>query len=394
MLDAAGANAAVANAAILVVDDEEANVALVEQILARAGYTDVTSLTDSRRVLPQFLQRRPDLILLDLHMPHLDGFAVLEQLRSHIPAESYLPILVLTADVTPSAKQRALASGARDFVTKPFDRLELLLRVANLLETRLLYLHLQQQHEALERLYEQAQTALHLRDHALVTITHDLGQPLTSIRVGAELLRRRAAGAASSDTDWLAEELTGIDAATTKMWAMITELLDTARLESGRPLSLNRQSTDLVALARQEAATHQRLTHRHHLRVEADVPALVGEWDPFRLSRAIGNLLANAVKYSPNGGAITVGVTCEPDRSGAGEWAVLRVTDEGLGIPAADLPFVCERFRRGANVVGRIEGAGIGLWGARQIVEQHGGTLTIDSHEGVGTTVTLRLLLT
>lgn len=386
-------DAAVANAAILVVDDEEANVDLIEQILARAGYTAVTGVTDPRRVLPLFLDRRPDLILLDLHMPHLDGFAVLEQIRPHVAADTYLPILVLTADITPEAKQRALASGARDFVTKPFDRIELLLRISNLLETRVLYLNLQQQRDAVERLYEQAQAALGLRDHALATITHDLGQPLTAIRVGAELMRRQAAGAASSDTGWLAEELASIDAATAKMWAMITELLDTARLETGRPLSLNWQPTDLVALVRQEAAAQQHLTDRHHLRVEADVPRLVGEWDPFRLTRVVGNLLINAVKYSPDGGEITASVTRETGSEEAGDRAVLKIVDQGLGIPAADLPFVFERFRRGANVAGRIEGAGIGLWGARQIVEQHGGTITIDSREGAGTTVTVRLPL-
>lgn len=380
---------------ILIVDDEEANVDLLEQTLARAGYRDVVATTDPRRSAPLFLERRPDLVLLDLHMPYLDGFAVLDQLRPHIPEGAYLPILVLTADITPEARQRALTAGARDFVTKPFDRIELLLRIHNLLETRTLHLRLQQQYDRMERLYDEAQAALRQRDESLSAITHDLGQPLTSIKVAAQLARRRAdgGGGKAADNAWLAEELTSIDAATTKMWAMIGELRDVARLEAGRPLSLDWQPIDLVALVRQEAAAHQTMTDRHRVRLEAAEPHLVGEWDPYRLVRVVSNLLSNAVKYSPEGGDIAVTVAREAGDAAAGDRAVLRVRDEGVGIPAADLPHIFERFHRGANVAGRIDGAGIGLWGARQIVEQHGGTITIDSREGEGTTVTVRLPL-
>src|SRR5207248_3170668 len=110
----------------------------------------------------------------------------------------------------------------------------------------------------------------------------------------------------------------------------------------------------------------------HTLRIKAREPELVGEWDAVRLRRVVDNLLGNAVKYSPQGGEIDVQV--ERERATSGEWAVLRVEDRGMGIPAADLPHVFERFRRGSNVVGSIPGSGIGLAGAKQIVEQHGGT--------------------
>src|SRR6266545_2160850 len=125
---------------ILIVDDEESNVVLLQRMLARAGYGHLTGITDSRNVLQLFQEVQPDLVLLDLMMPHLDGFAVMEQLAVQLPEGSYVPILVLTADVTPEALRRALSAGARDFLTKPFDQTELLLRVKNLLETRFLYL--------------------------------------------------------------------------------------------------------------------------------------------------------------------------------------------------------------------------------------------------------------
>ena len=129
------------NALILVVDDEQANIDLLEAILSFDGYTRLVSTRDSRRVLDLFQSLEPDLVLLDLHMPHLDGFAVMQQLREHIPSDDYVPILILTADITREAKERALSGGARDFLTKPIDETETLLRIRNLLETRLLHLH-------------------------------------------------------------------------------------------------------------------------------------------------------------------------------------------------------------------------------------------------------------
>ena len=114
-------------------------------------------------------------------------------------------------------------------------------------------------------------------------------------------------------------------------------------------------------------------------------------WDADRLTRVLENLVANAVKYSPAGSTVVVRVDREeaPD----GPLAVLSVADQGVGIPAADLPHIFERFRRGGNVAGRIAGSGLGLWGSQRIVAQHGGTIAIDSTEGRGTTVTVRLPL-
>jgi signal transduction histidine kinase len=164
-------------------------------------------------------------------------------------------------------------------------------------------------------------------------------------------------------------------------------VLDAARLQEGRPLELDRRPTDLVALARRAAAECQQTTGRHRIRCEAQVPRLVGRWDAARLERVLGNLLDNAVKYSPGGTEITLTVA----RSGA--TAVVAVRDRGVGIPAGDLPRVFERFYRGSNVAGRIGGTGLGLAGVKRIVEQHGGTIEVESVEGVGSTFTVRLPL-
>src|SRR6185312_13292318 len=136
------AEGALADAVVLVVDDNENNVLLLERLLKRIGIGTVVGITDPRETVIQYQAIEPDLILLDLHMPHLDGVAVLEQLAIVIPAGSFTPVLILTADATLESKQRALAAGAMDFVTKPFEQTEVLLRVKNLLETRALHLTL------------------------------------------------------------------------------------------------------------------------------------------------------------------------------------------------------------------------------------------------------------
>jgi putative two-component system response regulator len=135
---------------ILIVDDEPVNVHLLERILEESGFTSVYSTTESVRTLALYKTLQPDLILLDLSMPFLDGFAVMEQLRGETHPGDYMPILVLTADITSEAKQRALSSGAMDFLTKPFDVSEVLLRIKNLLHTRLLHLQIRSHNEQLE----------------------------------------------------------------------------------------------------------------------------------------------------------------------------------------------------------------------------------------------------
>lgn len=129
---------------ILIVDDAEANLRLLETLLAKEGFEQVISTTDPTKTMDLVTAFQPDLILLDLMMPVLDGFAVLDQLSHHIGPHEYLPVLVLTADATIATRRKALALGAKDFLTKPFDSMEAMLRVWILLETRWLFSQLKQ----------------------------------------------------------------------------------------------------------------------------------------------------------------------------------------------------------------------------------------------------------
>lgn len=132
---------------ILVIDDEPANVALLEGILTDNGYTRVRCVSDARTALETFREYEPDVVLLDLMMPHVDGLTILKTLREQ-PAEVFLPVLVLTADVNEETKLRTLQAGATDFLLKPFDQIEVLLRIANLLEVRRLHVQLDTQRAA------------------------------------------------------------------------------------------------------------------------------------------------------------------------------------------------------------------------------------------------------
>ncbi len=134
---------------VLVIDDEPLNVALLHAVLAQSGYTRVQSLTDSRLAIETIESFDPDLVLLDLMMPNVDGFAVLEQLRGRRD-DHFLPVIVLTADANDQSKLRALRAGATDFLLKPFDHVEVLLRITNLLEMRRLQLQLETQRSAFE----------------------------------------------------------------------------------------------------------------------------------------------------------------------------------------------------------------------------------------------------
>ena len=138
------------SARLLLVDDEESNVRLLQRILTRAGYGEIRGTADPRDVEEIVSVFDPDLVLLDLHMPHLDGFEVLKKLAPRLHGSGYLPVLMLTEDATPEAKRGALSLGAKDFVAKPFDASEVLLRIHNLLETRFLYRSLELQNSALE----------------------------------------------------------------------------------------------------------------------------------------------------------------------------------------------------------------------------------------------------
>jgi signal transduction histidine kinase len=244
---------------------------------------------------------------------------------------------------------------------------------------------------ALDAARRELDRALRARADFLAAASHDLRNPLASIKGIAQILQRRVRRGSGVDPERLVASLETIESAVTQMAGLLDQIMDMARSEMGQPMVLERRETNLVDIARMAAAEYQQTTEQHTIRVDAQDEHVVGFWDAARLERVVGNLLSNAIKYSPAGGPVTVHVaTCEEAR---GLVAVLEVRDEGIGIPAGDGARIFERFQRGENVIGRIAGTGIGLAACRQIVEQHGGSITAASAEGKGSTFTVRLPL-
>jgi putative two-component system response regulator len=136
---------------ILIIDDELAIVGLLEGILKEEGYKNLSETNDSRVALKMFIDYKPDLILLDLHMPHQDGYGILRMLRKLVPANAFLPIIVITGDTAPESRRRALALGATDFIFKPFDLVEVALRTQHALQVCFLFRRLQNEKTVFEK---------------------------------------------------------------------------------------------------------------------------------------------------------------------------------------------------------------------------------------------------
>jgi len=234
----------------------------------------------------------------------------------------------------------------------------------------------------------QAEAAIRLRDEVLAGVSHDLSGPLARIRLYAELIETESLNLEPRATaqqlhDWSDR----IIAATGAMKVLMQELLDVARVQMGQALMLDLRPTDLVSLARRIVGELEAAGQRVTICSTRD--GIEGWWDEARLSRVLSNLLDNAFNYSPPGTAVELLI--DEVRETDFDMVLLGVQDRGRGIPADDLPRVFDRFYRGSNVAGLTTGNGLGLAVARQIVEQHGGTIDIDSRPGGGTIVSLRL---
>ncbi len=378
---------AVKGARILIVDDEPANVRLLERLLERRGYSHLESTADPGQVLPLFKEFAPDLILLDLLMPQPDGFEILKQLKALIPDGTYLPVLVLTADITPESKRRALAAGAKDFLIKPFDATEVLLRIGNLLETRRLHQALREQNERLEvTVRERTQQLLQAEKLAtlgelIAGIAHELNNPLSAMVGHAQLLRM-----GQQDPAVVARVDRLLDAAQ-RATRVVRNFLTFARRH--RPEKAMVSPNEIVTRTLEFLAYQLRVANVEvQLALPADLPSIAA--DPHQLQQVFLNLFNNAAQAMAKAhGRGTLRVTGSTDPARA--WITIAVADDGLGIPPDNLPRIFEPF---FTTKPPGEGTGLGLAIARGIVAEHGGTLTVESEPGRGATFFMTLPVT
>ena len=376
-------------ARILVVDDEPPNVRLLQRLLEQAGYVNVEATIDSRRVAGLLTGFEPDLILLDLLMPHLDGFEVMDQLTRLVPSSTYLPILVLTADDTAETKRKALARGAEDFLSKPFDLEEVLLRIRNILEIRQLHLQLRKQNEELEERVrirtleleralaterlaaERLRELDELRSAFLTAVSHELRTPLTSVLGGALTLEQQGAGLSDEDRDGLID---GVAANARRLDRLLGDLLDIDRLVRGIA-EPTRTPTDLGALIR-GAVAESEVPGDHAVHVQAD-PAMI-DIDAPKVERIVEKLVVNAGRHTPPGTSIWVRA-CREEGG-----VLIIVEDTGPGVPEDLRTSIFEPFQQGEHRIEHSPGVGIGLSLVSRFAQLHDGKAWVEERPGGG----------
>jgi signal transduction histidine kinase len=231
---------------------------------------------------------------------------------------------------------------------------------------------------------DRAEQATLARDSLLASVSHDLQNPLAAAKGYLQLLQRRIATDPRAPAEKLEPTLAQTQRALLRMQYMIQELVDSARLQAGYELSLRPSLTDLHALLEQvvdEQSAAAYAGDRIHLDTGGTEIWMV--CDASRIARVVANVLSNALKYSSSEQPVVLELRHDD------EWVTISVADEGIGIPPDELPHLFSRFHRAHNVTSG--GTGLGLAGARSIIEQHGGTIEIESHEGLGTNVRIRL---
>ncbi len=241
------------------------------------------------------------------------------------------------------------------------------------------------------RLRAEAEAAVRVQDQFLALLSHDLKNPLTAIKARTQLLQRQLSRSAQLNPDQLGESLADIASGVNRTLAVLNDLVAFGQVHPDRALDLQREPTDLVAIVKRVIRSFQPMAERHDIQIETSAPELIGSWDGSRIERVLENLLANAIKFSPKGGTIVVMIDRPADDNSS--WAILRIQDQGVGIPPEDLPYIFEPFRRGRNVPVHVEGMGLGLAGVRTMIRQHGGTIDVVSELDQGSTFTVRLPL-
>lgn len=348
---------------VLVVDDEARNRKLARQLLEVEGYL-VEEAENGAEALERAVDLRPDVVLLDVMMPVMNGLEACRFLKSH-EATAEIPVVLVTALKEREDRLKGIEAGADDFLSKPVDRQELLLRVRNSVRARRLY-------DRLGESYRNLREVERLRDDLTHMIAHDMRTPLTGIMLSLEMVELRYADTMlPRHQDLLAQSVRQAGVVV----RMIDSMIDVSRLESAElPLTLT--ACDLGLVVSEAVASLSSLVP-DWARVEVVSAAVPVRCDAAVIGRVVGNLLANALKYT-QAGAIRVVVSEGPR---------VEVVDSGPGVPEAYRQRIFEKFGRVGPEGSRSgHSTGLGLTFCKLAVEAHGGSIGVDSVVGQGST--------
>ncbi|HEX8236858.1 MAG TPA: response regulator [Abditibacteriaceae bacterium] len=361
---------------ILVVDDVPTNVRVLAGILKIAGY-DTLSASSGPEALELLQSQTPDVVLLDVMMPGMDGFEVCRHIRSD-PARAFLPVVMVTALHETGDRIKALECGADDFLTKPVDDVEVLARVKSLVRVK-------RQRDALTQAYLDLQSLESLRDSLTMMLVHDLRTPLTTILGPLEMLQTGQFGGLEE----VQKEIVAMSLRSGyRLLGLVNELLDVSKMESGE-MTLHRSEVKVPDVVQDAVELVAKVNTNDMSRIqygfEDDLPPISADEDLLR--RVLVNLVANAMKFTRSDGTVTVSAARAGTSDADSGTVIISVSDEGEGIPPEDRERIFEKFGQvESRRAGRKMSTGLGLTFCKLAVEAHGGRIWVESEMGKGST--------
>jgi len=370
-------------ASILVVDDDPVVRSLMRATLERDGFT-VIEARDGVEACRLYEEHHPDLLLVDLVMPHMDGFELCRVLRGR--AESaYVPIVVATSlDDVPSIA-RAYDAGATDFIPKPLNWLVLNHRVRYILRASRAFEELRRNQDRLIAAKEAAEAANRAKSEFLANMSHELRTPLNAIIGFSGMMSDRMFGPLN---ERYAEYANIIGDSGRHLVAIITDILDLAKADADR-LLLTEEQVEIAEIVELGSKIIEDMARRAQIEFVSEInkplPAMIG--DPAKLTQILVNLLSNAVKFTAPGGTVRLTIE-QPLYQGI----TFRVEDTGIGMSPDQIPIALAPFGQiGNSLTRQHDGVGLGLPLTKRLVELHGGTIEIDSEPGKGTIASVHL---
>lgn len=355
---------------ILVVDDSPDNLFLVQTILEEEGY-EITLAEDGRVALQHIESSPPDLVLLDVMMPDMDGFEVTRRIRENTKLP-FMPILLITAFDQPSVV-KGLDTGADDFIRKPVEVDELLARVRSLLRLK----HSVDERDQIAR----------QREDFVSWMTHDLRTPIVAAERMLMLLQQGALGELSSGME---EAIITMARSNRNLLAMVNTLLEVYRYEAGRK-NLIFSPINLQEILKEVVQELSPLADEKKLKLNYQSPENINSkvvGDRMELHRVFTNLIGNAIKFTDKG-AVEVRLNNSPNPNEPNtSWVMVEIQDTGSGISPEDQKMVFERFRQGNH---KRSGSGLGLHLSKRIAETHQGTIELKSDVSKGSSFIVRL---
>lgn len=358
-------------ARILIIDDQESNVEVLLNFFEMVNYQNVKSITDSREAIEVIQSFKPDIILLDLNMPFVSGFDILEKLNEVVEPDEYLPVLILTADITIEAKRKALNMGAGDFITKPFDLTELQARLNTHLQIRF-------KNEQIKSYAEEQKQLLATKDKFFSIIAHDVRNPFVGI---VNFSKITLSHFDRLDKTEIHESLQLINKTATQGHELLENLLKWSRSQTGtivispEKLIVNDIIKSIITSLKSQADNK-----KIKLLSQFD-SVIVLDTDKEMLETILRNLISNAVKFTPENGFVKTSAVLNSDN------VIITVTDTGIGISNDDIK---KLFRIDSKMQSRMgtaneSGSGLGLILCKEFVDKLGGTISVLSKINEGT---------